>query len=65
MPAACQGSVGSGGGVRAGEDHRVKVDPDFANVAARLADCVGARVGVGAGQEYIFDDEMMNDKKWN
>ena len=40
---------GGGGGVRVCEHHRVKVDPDFANVARRLADCVRAGVGVGAG----------------
>ena len=38
-----------GGGVRVCEHHRVKVDPDFANVAAGLADRVRAGVGVGAG----------------
>jgi len=41
----CSGGRGEG----VGEDESVKVDPDLANVAARLADCVGARVGVGAG----------------
>ena len=41
-----------GGGEGVGEDKGVEVDPDFANVAARLADCVSARIGVGAGEEY-------------
>ena len=51
MPPACQGSVGGSGGVRAGEDHCVKVDPDFANVGGRLADRVRARVRVRAGED--------------
>ena len=37
-----------GGGEGVGKDEGVEVDPDFANVAARLADCVGAWVSVGA-----------------
>ena len=37
-----------GGGEGVGKDEGVKVDPDFANVAARLADCVGAWVSVVA-----------------
>jgi len=38
-----------GGGEGVGQDEGVKVDPDLANVAARLADCVRARVSVRAG----------------
>ena len=41
-----------GGGEGVGEDEGVEVDSDFANVAARLADCVCARVSVRAGEEY-------------
>ena len=52
MPSVCRSSGGREEGV--GEDESVKVDPDLANVAARLADCVGAWVGVGAGQEYLM-----------
>ena len=43
----CNGRGGEG----VGKDERVKVDSDFANVAARLADCVCAWVSVGAGQK--------------
>ena len=41
----CSGGRGEG----VGEDESVKVDPDLANVAARLADCVRARVSIRAG----------------
>ena len=46
---------GGGGGVGVGQHHRVKVDPDFANVAARFADCVGARISIRAG-ELVFQN---------
>ena len=43
-----------GGGEGVGEDERVKVDSDLANVAARLADCVRARVSIGAeGVKFV------------
>ena len=42
---------GGGGGVGVGQHHRVKVDPDFANVGGRLADRVRARVRVRAGED--------------
>ena len=44
-----------GGGVRVCEHHRVKVDPDFANVTGRLADCVRARVCVSADGEDLTE----------
>ena len=47
-----------GGGEGVGEDEGVEVDSDFANVAARLADCVGARIRVGAegaGEELLLN----------
>ena len=44
-----------GGGVRVCEHHRVKVDPDFANVARRLADCVRAGVCVSADGEDLTE----------
>ena len=40
--------------------HRVKVDPDFANVAARLADCVCAWVRVRAGRDLNFKSSFQN-----
>ena len=47
----CSGGRGEG----VGEDESVEVDPDFANVAARLADCVRARVGIRAGEKYSME----------
>ena len=49
-----QDGCGSGG-VRVREHKRVKVDPDFANVARRLADCVRAGVCVSADGEDLTE----------
>ena len=46
---------GGGGGVRVCEHHRVKVDPDFANVARGLADCIRAGVCVSADGEDLTE----------
>ena len=46
---------GGSGGVRVREHKRVKVDPDFANVARRLADCVRAGVCVSADGEDLTE----------
>ena len=46
---------GGGGGVRVCEHQGVKVDPDFANVARGLADCVRAGVCVSADGEDLTE----------